>query len=125
MIKPNKIRKPGKGFTLLEVIITLIIAAILAGFLISFMGTALTKGGDPIKQTRDLGTSSGNMEKISADYASYLSNTISWDTFKQQCGNYGSCTTVQSGSAIYNANWETIQVTVTTGNQIIVSYFMQ
>jgi prepilin-type N-terminal cleavage/methylation domain-containing protein len=122
MKKLMRNKKTEKGFTLLEVIVTLTLAAVLASFLVSFMGTTITKSSDPIKQARDLGQSSGSMETISAAYASYLSGGVTWDAFKTA---YGSYTTVASGSDIYSSNFETIQMSITTGNQQIVSYFMQ
>jgi prepilin-type N-terminal cleavage/methylation domain-containing protein len=115
-------KKTEKGFTLLEVIVTLTLAAVLASFLVSFMGTTITKSSDPIKQARDLGQSSGSIETISAAYASYLSGGVTWTAFKTACGSY---TTVASGSGIYSSNFETIQMSITTGSQQIVSYFMQ
>lgn len=121
MKKLMRNRRTENGFTLLEVIITITVAAILGSFLVSFMGTAFTKSSDPIKQTRDLGISSGSIETISATYASYLSGGMTWDAFKTACGSY---TTVTSGD-IYSSTFETIQVTATTGRQILVSYFTQ
>ena len=115
-------KRTEKGFTLLEVIVTLTLAAVLASFLVSFMGTTITKSSDPIKQARDLGQSSGSIETISAVYACYLSKEITWAAFKTACGSY---TTVASGSGIYSSNFETIQMSITTGSQQIVSYFMQ
>ncbi|MHB8139138.1 MAG: PulJ/GspJ family protein [Smithellaceae bacterium] len=126
--------KTEKGFTLLEVIITITIGAILASFLVAFMGTAITKSSDPLKQIRDLGTSGGNIETVSADYASYLTSGIpDWTTFKTNRGGCAAactsgstiaCCTVTSGG-IYSSGFETIQVTVTNSSQKLVSYFTQ
>lgn len=44
------ITKSEKGFTLLEVIITIVIAAIFGSILFAFMGTAITKSSDTIFQ---------------------------------------------------------------------------
>lgn len=113
-----------KGFTLLEVIVTLTVTAILASFLVTFMGTAITKSSDPVKQVRDLGASSASIESAAAAYASYLAGSrtqAEWNAFKTGCGSHS---TVASGS-IYSTDFETIQVTRTMGSQKIVSYFMQ
>ena len=56
------------GFTLLEIVVTLIVAAILGAVLVEFMGTAMTRSAEPliaVKKTADL---VGVMEHISADY---------------------------------------------------------
>lgn len=117
--------KTEKGFTLLEVIVTLTVAAILASFLVAFMGTAITRSSDPVKQVRDLGASGGSIESVTAAYyTSYLKGNMTptdWNAFKTICGSY---TTVASGG-IYSPDFETIQVTRTIGSQKIVSYFMQ
>jgi prepilin-type N-terminal cleavage/methylation domain-containing protein len=120
--------KTEKGFTLLEVIITITIGAILASILVAFMGTAITQSSDPVKQVRDLGVSSGSLEKVNADYSLYLSSgTPNWTTFKTNTcsGINTACSAVPSGYGIYNSGFETIQVTVTNGSQKIISYFMQ
>ena len=43
-----------KGFTLIEVIVTLVIAAILGTFLVAFMGTAVTRSGEPVVRSKQL-----------------------------------------------------------------------
>lgn len=125
-----------KGFTLLEVIVTITVAAVMFSVLIAFMGTAITKSSDPVKQVRDLGTSSGKIETISSAYACYLkectdnstccNNCIcTWPLFKSACNNYGTVYTVPSGSDIYSENFETIKVVTKTNDQTIVTYFME
>ncbi len=57
-----------KGFTLIEIIVTLTIAAILATFLVSFMGTAVTKSGEPVVRTKQLYELQQVMENIKATY---------------------------------------------------------
>lgn len=120
MKKLMRNRGAENGFTLIEVIITLVIGAILASFLVTFMGTAITKSSEPVNQARNLGESTGNIEIITAAYASYLAGGKTWAEFKAACV---SPVTITTGD-IYNANFETLQVTITTGNQKIVSYFM-
>lgn len=130
MKKCRRNRKTEKGFTLLEVIITITIGAILASFLVAFMGTAITKSSDPLKQIRDLGASGGGIETASADYASYLTSGLpNWTTFKTNRGGCAAactsaCCTITAGG-IYSSGFETIQVTVTNGDQRLVSYFTQ
>lgn len=128
MIKRMQKKNSEEGFTLLEVIITITIGAILASILVAFMGTAITQSSDPVKRVRDLGVSSGSLETVNADYSSYLSSgNPNWTTFKTNTcsGSNITCITVPSGSGIYNSGFETIQVTVNIGSQKIVSYFMQ
>jgi prepilin-type N-terminal cleavage/methylation domain-containing protein len=124
------------GFTLLELIVTITVAAILGTFLIAFMGSAVSKSADPVRQARDLYTTHQNIEQYASLYAAYLNSaTPNWTQFKTNlgcaspsnlasCPSSGRCCKVTSGS-IYNANFESIQVTYTTGDQKIISYFME
>lgn len=57
-----------KGFTLLEVIITMTIAAILATILVSFMGSSLTGSVTPLLRVQNASTLSQVFENITADY---------------------------------------------------------
>lgn len=118
------ISRSKKGFTLLEVIIIIVIAGVLAGFLVTFMGTAITKSSIPVKQTRDLGTSTGNSEIIAATYLLYLKGAVTWNQFKTTGAGYGTVVPITSGD-LFNAGFETIQVTVTTDDQKLVSYFTE
>lgn len=125
MKKSIQFNSSERGFTLLEVIITIVVAAILGTLLVTFMGTSITKSAVPVNQTRDLGTTMGNIETITAAYASYLSGGMTWDEFKTACGTY---TLVPSGDlyiSLYSTKFQTIQVTITSGDQTLVSYFTE
>ncbi len=142
--------KKEHGFTLLEVIVTITVAAVMFSFLIAFMGTAITKSSDPVKQARDLGNASGKAETISSSYACYLSaeypgttcptggcnvcpagcancTGCTWSAFKTAAACSGGTVSIVGdySNGIYSANFETIKVTTTNGNQKIVSYFME
>jgi prepilin-type N-terminal cleavage/methylation domain-containing protein len=56
------------GFTLIEVIVTIIVMGILAAFFIHFMGTALNDSWQSLEQVADEAKAEGLMEKIIADY---------------------------------------------------------
>jgi prepilin-type N-terminal cleavage/methylation domain-containing protein len=122
MKKLIRIKKSERGFTLLEVIITIVIAAILGSFLITFMGTAITRSSDPIFQVQNRATAEGTMEVIVADYATHLAagNSTSWSNFKNQ---HIAVTTNTINNTVHGSNFETIEVTITEGNQKFVSYF--
>jgi prepilin-type N-terminal cleavage/methylation domain-containing protein len=64
-----------RGFTLVEVIVTLVVAAILGAFLVSFMGTALTKSGEPVVRAKQLYELQQVMENIKATYLSMADAT--------------------------------------------------
>jgi prepilin-type N-terminal cleavage/methylation domain-containing protein len=101
-----------KGFTLLEIIITLVIAAILGTFLVTFMGTAVTKSGEPVVRTKQLYELQQVMENIKATYATMADATdaltrlqifatgASGGTTSQNFGSY----TVATKSIIFDAS---------------------
>lgn len=57
-----------KGFTLIEVVITLVVAAILGTVLVQFMGTSLTRSTEPIVMVQKGFSLSEVMEKMTAHY---------------------------------------------------------
>ena len=63
------------GFTLIEVIATIIVMGILAAFFIHFMGTALTDSWQSLELVADEARAEGLMEKIIADYVEEINDT--------------------------------------------------
>ena len=60
------------GFTLLEVIIAMIVAAILGAILLEFMGHTVQKSYEPIKMARENMELNEIVEKMNADYKKRL-----------------------------------------------------
>jgi prepilin-type N-terminal cleavage/methylation domain-containing protein len=118
--KPRACRRQG-GFTLLEVIVTIVIAAIMGVFFAQFVSTSVIHSTDPVKQLQYLyggrdavvnvnvrGVTS-IMEYMTADYkrlAATQSNFLS--IFKDYVG-YGNTTTKPSGYEGY-PNYGTYEV---------------
>jgi prepilin-type N-terminal cleavage/methylation domain-containing protein len=68
-MKPgNPITASQKGFTLVELIITIIVAGILGAFFIHFMGTALSRSSEAVSIVQDECRAEDVMEEIIADY---------------------------------------------------------
>ncbi len=57
-----------EGFTLIEIILTLVIAAVVGTGLVQYMGSALTKSSIPIQRLRQAHELQQVMENITADY---------------------------------------------------------
>jgi len=82
---------PSPGFTLLEVIITLVVGAILMALIIPYLGTALTKSGLPLTQLRATLTVYQTMENITADYRKQQADaTLDLSTLQNNIGAAGS-----------------------------------
>ena len=71
--------KNENGFTLLEVIITLIVASILGSIAYQFMGTSVVKSAIPVNRVKDQFMLNGMIEEATADYRNFvvISNNIS------------------------------------------------
>lgn len=113
-----------KGFTLIEIIVTITIAAILGSILISFMGNSIINSAAPVTETRNLGNSIGEMERYTAAYRDYLSGGRTWDVFKADVGCSGSSCLVTNGD-LHSANFQTLKTTVTSNNQKLIVYFTE
>ena len=73
------IKKPGEsygidhsGFTLLEVIITLVIAAIFGSMLIQFTGASMSKSADTVERVRNGSELVQTVEQITRDYRNWI-----------------------------------------------------
>ncbi len=62
------------GFTLIEVIATIIVMGILAAFFIHFMGTALNDSWQSVEVVADEAKAEGLMERIIADYVEQIND---------------------------------------------------
>ena len=63
-----------KGFTLVEVIATLVAAGILGAIFIQLMGTALNSGWNAVEIVRDEANAEKVMEQIIADYVAIINS---------------------------------------------------
>lgn len=68
------------GFTLIEIIITLVIVSILVSMLYSYFGTAITRSAEPLSRMGNALALQRVMENITADYRSlYNASTRQYD----------------------------------------------
>ena len=122
MKKTMQIKRSETGFTLIEVIVTIVIAGILASFLITFM-QSVPKSANPVIQTQNLAAAQAVMEKISADYETYLrTGTPAWADIGT---GYVTNETMSSATIYSGFNYFTVrEITVPVGDQKLVSYFI-
>jgi prepilin-type N-terminal cleavage/methylation domain-containing protein len=82
------------GFTLIEVIVTILMAAIMGAFFIQFMGTAMSKSSRSIENVRDEAAAESIMEQIVADYVAEINKndpTLALGTIRSR--SYGTART--------------------------------
>ncbi len=70
-----QIANNSKGFTLVEIIVTLVAAGILGVIFIQFMGTALDASWNAVEIVRDEAGGEGVMEEIIADYVEAINSS--------------------------------------------------
>ena len=68
MIKDPNASQNRQGFTLIEVIVTIIAAGILAAFFVNFMGTSLSSASDSVTRVQAESGGEAAVERIIADY---------------------------------------------------------
>jgi prepilin-type N-terminal cleavage/methylation domain-containing protein len=68
MKRLTRTRSRSEGFTLVEIIITIIVAGILSAFFIQFLGTALEQSSKSVDFVQDEAAAEATMEEIIADF---------------------------------------------------------
>jgi prepilin-type N-terminal cleavage/methylation domain-containing protein len=127
--------KFSKGFTLIEVIITIVIMAIAAAAFLAFFGTAFMNSGIPAGQVFSQYKLIKQMETITSQYRNQItSNPTSFNltTFQStyvngqqyvDSTNTGLITLTSSDASYTTAN--VLRVTLTDGKQTVMSIFTQ
>ena len=137
----SKQRHPN-GFSLIEIIIALLVAALLGTVLIQYMSTSLIKSAEPVIMIQKGYSLNHVMESMTADYKNLLlTATDPLTTFKDYVENgnnpgsstyYGEAYTVQTGYITFNGGNEEIdisggnlilKVTITLNEQSLTALF--
>lgn len=111
-----------KGFTLVEVIIVIVVAAILGALLVNFMGPNLIGSSTSGVHAYDHYELIGIMEKINVDYDNLMNagDTNSLVTLQSRiaAGNYGNYTAVTTFIIFNSSN---VEETATSSNTLKVT----
>jgi prepilin-type N-terminal cleavage/methylation domain-containing protein len=84
-----------KGFTLIEIIITIIVMGILAAFFAQFMGTAQTKSWKSVELVAAEAEAEGKLEEIIAYFTSKINNEPDNALNAVKTSDFGSNVTMQ------------------------------
>jgi prepilin-type N-terminal cleavage/methylation domain-containing protein len=74
----RKSRTPQAGFTLIEIIVSIVVGAIVGVILLTYMGTQLTQSGDPVNIARTEGAAEMWMERIISDYVQEMNTPVTY-----------------------------------------------
>jgi prepilin-type N-terminal cleavage/methylation domain-containing protein len=72
----KKIFKNKAGFTLIEVIVSLVVAGFLAAMLVAFMGTGMVQSANPVVIAQNGTYLNAIMDKMTADYRYNMSHAL-------------------------------------------------
>ncbi|MBC2713334.1 MAG: type II secretion system protein [Desulfosarcina sp.] len=126
------------GFTLIEIIVTLTVAAILSVMLVQFIGTSITRSAEPTLSIQEGMALQGVFENMNAGYKQLLLTGISpLNTFKTRVdsGFYGTYTVTESDYIIFdnnqieapcdttNTDCKILKVTISMGDHSLTSLF--
>ena len=117
MKTPPCIYENETGFTLIEIILTIIVGGILAALVVQFMGTSMVRSTEPVSMVQEAFLLSGIMEKITADYTKLLAEDSSATKF---------LTFDASGVEETNpctSDCKILKVTITKGGQTVTALF--
>jgi len=88
---------PQGGFTLLEVIVTIAIAAIMGVFFVQFVGTSVIHSADPVYRTQNLSGITHIMEYMTADYKRLAATQSNYLAIFKDYVAYGNLATKPTG----------------------------
>lgn len=129
-----------RGFSLLEIVVTLIVSALLGTIFVSYLGTSLMKSAEPVVMIQE-GYSLGQvMESMTADYKRLLiTDETPLTTFENNVVNgnvpendpYYGTYTVQTGYILFSGGNEVsdtdenriLKVNITNSDQSLVALF--
>jgi len=111
------------GFTLIEVVFTIVVMAVAAMVIFAYLSTTVSKSSQTIVWTRDLAEAKQEMEKYAARYVEdYLKtgrSSQAWENFKSQVPADPDFEVLVSDVA----NIEAVRVKVVAGDQSLSTVF--
>ena len=121
-----------KGFTLIEIIVTLILVGISAAIMFPVMGTSLIRSAEPVKRVNDHHLLIQEMDKWTGVYRNEIQNTGTVDIalFKLDVDANASLpvsTSYVNSFGAYNTQGfnKILQVTLTNNGQTLVALFTE
>jgi prepilin-type N-terminal cleavage/methylation domain-containing protein len=118
-----------KGFTLIEVIITIVLASLVGLTIFTFLGNVLTRSHEPIGNVIELGEAIADMEEAVKKFQDYLTDSaVSWTDFKNFLATEAPASMSydnRRNQGDFGDDFDVFEVTVTRGNQTLNTLFTQ
>ena len=137
-MKPEKKHKlqPENGFTLIEIILVLVAAAVLGALLVRVLGVSLTGSPTPVIQVGDQYQVIQAMERITGEYRRQVNaNTYNISTFNTAINGFapggGNVSATRANLSYVNSTGNhnitanVISVTVRRGDQSVQTFFSE
>lgn len=102
-----------KGFTLLEIVVTIVVAALAGLVVFTFVSGIAARSGQPVLAVQALAENRLPLEELAARYGEYLAGDLSWAEFKDlDAVTAGNVALVKVSDQAYE-NFEVLRVTFT------------
>ncbi|MGD8366418.1 MAG: prepilin-type N-terminal cleavage/methylation domain-containing protein [Desulfobacterales bacterium] len=96
------------GFTLIEIIVTIVVGAILAAVMVQFMSTAMTRSADPTAAVRTEAETGTVMEEIVSSYVKVINASNPSGALAQIQATYGSAAGVTMAYIRFDATGQEV-----------------
>lgn len=118
----NNIYKNDRGFTLIEVIVSLVVAAILGAMLVTFMWSGVIQSANPVILAQNGAYLNSIMEKMSSDYRYQMATALAGgSTPAQGYALFNDSSFGAEGASSYKYSDESHPYTVVTNHTITFS----
>lgn len=117
-------RKVCRGFTLIEIIVTVVIAGLLGALLVNMLGTVLTKGGTAAATARESAQAESVIELVVAKYVEHVNANISGSLAYVQA-QYPANATLSYTSMTLEGSIPALKVTATVGGSSATTVLTQ
>ncbi len=121
--------KNQRGFTLIEVIITIILFALAGTIVFTYLGNVLTRSHEPIVLARDLAEAKEALEEFASEYHRYRAESgYDWDDFKAALTDAGYSDDLVDGNDhpdFDGLDFEVIELSITRGDHTLTTLFSE
>ncbi|RQD63147.1 MAG: prepilin-type N-terminal cleavage/methylation domain-containing protein [Desulfonatronovibrio sp. MSAO_Bac4] len=113
------------GFTLVEILVTIIVAALVGVVIFTYLSEVVVRSTEPVIMARNLTEAVLVMEKVTMEYSQYLNQGGSFGCTRfENISNMISCISVTSQENLGD-EFEILKITVSSGKQSIAALFSE